>query len=76
MKYTVTELEAVNEPIMFINTILGSYCFDTVFGDFPVEESPVVENVVSELMFYDHEPTSRDDEQTLTAPKNEKKKDF
>lgn len=62
MKHTVTELEAPNEPIMFINTILGNYCFDTFFGDFLAEESPVLENVISELMFCDHEPTPRDDE--------------
>ena len=26
MKHTITKLEAPNEPIMFINTILGNYC--------------------------------------------------
>ena len=41
MKHTVTKLEAHNEHIMFINTILGNYCFDTFFRDFPVEESLV-----------------------------------
>lgn len=75
MKHTVTKLEAPNEPIMFINTILGNYCFNTFVGDFPAEESPVPKNVISELMFYDHEPTPRDDEQTLTTPENEKKED-
>ena len=29
VKHTVTELKAPNEPIMFINTILGNYYFDT-----------------------------------------------
>ena len=67
MKHTVTELEALNEPIMFINTILGNYCFDTFFIDFPVVESPVPENVISKLMFYDHEPIPRDDEQAATV---------
>ena len=76
MKHTITELEARNEPIMFINTILGNYYFDTFFGDFPAEESPVPENAVSKIMFYDHEPTPRDDKHTLTTPENEKKENF
>ena len=62
MKDTVIELEDPNEPIMFINTILGNYCFNTLFGDFLVEESPVLENAISELMFCDHEAAPRDDE--------------
>lgn len=61
---------------MFINTILGNYCFDTFFGDFQEEESLVPENVVSELMFCDHEPSTRDDEQTQTMSESEKKEDF
>ena len=62
MKHTITELEAPNEPIMFINTILGNYYFDTFFGDFSVDESSVPNNVVLELMFYNHKPTPRDEE--------------
>ena len=76
MKHTVTELEAPNELIMFINTILGNYCFDTFFGDFPAKESPVPESVVSELMLCDHEPAPRDDEPALTVASNPKKEDF
>ena len=75
MKHTITELEAPNEPIMFINTIFGNYYFDTFFGDFPAEESPVPGNVVSELMFYDHEQASGNDELILTTLENEKKED-
>ena len=75
MKHTITKLKAPNEPIMFINTILGSYCFDTFFRDFLVEESPVPENVVSKLMFYGHEPKPRDDEKTLTTLENKNKED-
>lgn len=51
MKHTITTLEAPNEPIMFINNILGNYYFDTFFKDFLVEESLVPENTVSEIMF-------------------------
>ena len=77
MKHTITDIQARNEPIMFINTILGNYCFDTFFRDFPVEESLVLENVISELMFYDHhEPTHRDDEEASMVSKNQKKEDF
>ena len=46
MEHMVIKLKYPNEPIMFINTILGNYCFDTFFGDFPVEESPVPENAI------------------------------
>ena len=70
------ELEAPNEPIMFINTILGNYCFNTFFGDFLAEESPVPSSVVLDLMFCDHEPAPRDDEPTLTITLNQKKEDF
>ena len=76
MKHTIIELEAPNEPIMFINTILGNYFFDTFFEDFLAEESPVPESVISKLMFYDHEPAPRDDEPTLTVALNPKKEDF
>lgn len=76
MKHTVTELEAPNEPGMFINTILGNYCFDTFFKDFPAEESPVPDNVISGLLFYTHEPTPRDEGQVLAIPELDKKEDF
>ena len=76
MKHTITKLDAPNEPIMFINTILGNYCFDTFFGDFPTEESSVPKNAISELMFYDHETTPGDDEQTAIVLETEKKEDF
>ena len=76
MKHIVTELEAPNEPIMFSNTILGNYCFDTFFGDFPAEESPIPKSVISELMFYDHELTPRDDEKASIISLNPKKEDF
>ena len=62
MKHTITELEAPKESILFINSILGNYCFDTFLGDFPVEESPVSDDSVLELLFYTHEPTLRDEE--------------
>lgn len=76
MKHMVTELEAPNEPIMFINTISGKYCFDAFFEDFQGEESPVLDNVVLELMFYNHEPTPRDKEKTSVVSEIEKKEDF
>ena len=76
MKHTVTKLEAPNEPIMFINTFLGNYCFDTFFRYFPTKKSPILGNVISELMFCDHEPIPRDDEKASTVSQNEKKEDL
>jgi hypothetical protein len=76
MKHTIIDLEEPNELIMFINTILGNYCFDTFFRDFPEEESLVPKNVISELMLCDHEPAPRDDEQVSTVSLNQKKEDF
>ena len=76
MKHTVMKLEAPNEPIMFINTILGNYYFDTFFGDFPIEESPVPDDVVSELFFYTHEPAPRDEGKVLTVLELNKKEDL
>ena len=64
MKHAVTKLQAPNELIMFIITILGNYCFNTFFREFSVEESSVPNNVVSDIMFYNHEPTPGDEEYT------------
>ena len=75
MKHIVTKLEAPNEPIMFINTILGNYCFDTFFGYFPVK-SLVLDNYVSELLFCTHKPTPRDDEQNINTLESDKKEDL
>ena len=61
---------------MFINTILGNYCLDTFFGDFPAEEPSISNNYVSKLLFCTHEPTSRDEEQNIDAPELGKKEDF
>ena len=61
---------------MFINTILGNYCFDTFFRDFPTKESPIPESVISELMFFEHEPSPRDDEQASIVAPNQKKEYF
>lgn len=73
MKHMITELETPNEPIMLINTILGNYYFDTFFIDFPTEESSVLDNAISKLMFYNHELALGDEERTSVAPEMEKK---
>ena len=75
MKHTIIDLEAPNEPIMFIN-ILGNYFFDTFFRDFPVEQSLVPESVILELMFCDHKLAPRDDERASMVPQNQKKEDL
>ena len=42
MKHTVTNLNDVNEPVMFSNSIMGNLCFDTFFGKLYVDLSPFV----------------------------------
>lgn len=42
MKHTVTDLNNTNEPVMFSNSILGNFYFDTLFGELEVELSPLV----------------------------------
>ena len=76
MKQMVTKLEAPNQPIMFINSILGNYFFDTFFGDFPAGESSVPDSVILELILYNHKPTPRDEEKVSTTPEMGEKEDF
>lgn len=33
MKHMVTDLNDTNEPVMFSNSMLGNFCFDTFFGE-------------------------------------------
>ena len=40
MKHMVTNFNDPNEPAMFSNSILGSFYFDTFFGDLEAEISP------------------------------------
>ena len=40
MKHMVTDFNDPNELVMFSNSILGSFCFDTFFGEMEVELSP------------------------------------
>ena len=42
MKHVVTDLNDPNEPIMFSNSILGKFYFETFFGELEVELSPYV----------------------------------
>ena len=50
MKHTVTDLNDPNEPIMFSNSMLGNFCFDTFFRDLEAEISPYANsNKQSEL---------------------------
>lgn len=76
MEHMVIKLKYPNEPIMFINTILGNYCFDTFLRDFLAEESPVQDNTVLELLFYTHEPAPKDERKEISEPKLGKKEDF
>jgi hypothetical protein len=39
MKHTLTDLNDLNELVMFSNSILGNFFFETFFGDLEVETS-------------------------------------
>jgi hypothetical protein len=41
MKHMVTYLNNTNESIMFSNSILGNFCFDTSFGELEAKLSPL-----------------------------------
>ena len=41
MKHTVTDLNNTNEPVMFSNSILGNFYFDTFFGELESKLSPL-----------------------------------
>ena len=44
MKHTVTDLNDMNEPVMFSNSILGNFCFETFFGELEVQTSQYVDS--------------------------------
>ena len=41
MKHTVIDLNDTNEPVMFSNSILGNFCFDTFFWALEAKLSPL-----------------------------------
>ena len=51
MKHVVTDLNDTNEPVMFNNSILGNYSYDTFFGNYTYETSSFTEsNTQSEIL--------------------------
>ena len=53
MKYPVTDFDEENEPVVFTNKILGSYSFESFFGNFPRQKSPfLVDSVSSQIEFF------------------------
>ena len=51
MKHTVTDLNDPNEPVMFSNSTLGNFYFDTFFGELEAEISLYMNsNEQSELL--------------------------
>ena len=44
MKHMVTDLNDPNEPVMFSNSILGNFCFDTFFDELEIELYPLVDS--------------------------------
>ena len=41
MKHMVTNLNDMNESVMFSKSILGNFCFKTFFGELDVQNSPI-----------------------------------
>jgi hypothetical protein len=51
MKHKVTELNDLNEPVMFSNSILGNVYFKTLFGELEEETSQCMDsNEQSEIL--------------------------
>lgn len=51
MKHMVIDLNDPNEPIMFSNSILGNFCFETFFRELEAELSPYANsNKQSEIL--------------------------
>ena len=51
MKNTVTDINDPNETVMFSNSILGDFCFDTFFGESKAKISPFTDsNTQSKLL--------------------------
>ena len=51
MKHRVTDLNDLNEPVMFSIVILGNFSFETLFGELEVETSQCTNsNEQSELL--------------------------
>jgi hypothetical protein len=44
MKHVVTDLNDLNELVMFNHSILGNYSYETFFGNFTVEPSSLMES--------------------------------
>ena len=42
MKHMVTDLNGVNEHVMFSNYVMGNLCFNAFFGELDVEFSPIM----------------------------------
>ena len=52
MKHTVTDLNDLNEPVMFSKSILGNFYFDTFFAELEEELSPLADSdMQSELLY-------------------------
>ena len=49
MKHTVTDLDAVNEPISFAQEELGMCFLDSIFGCYQPSQSAVGPEVLSEM---------------------------
>jgi hypothetical protein len=59
MKHIVTYLNDPNEPIMFTESILGNFCIDSFFGNFPAEPSPFLETGLHyEILHFTQVPQS------------------
>ena len=62
MKYTVTQIDDLNQPVMQIDNILGNYGIDTCFGNFQAEKSAFSDlEQQSEILSCSHMITPEED---------------
>ena len=55
MKHTITDLNDLDEPIMFSRSILGNFCFETFFGELEGEISPLADSYKQSELFHSNQ---------------------
>ena len=70
MKHIVTDLEAINEPVMFKKFVLGNYFLDSFFGSEKFEMSPFAESNTHSELFHCTFTHAEKDESNFAAQIN------
>ena len=55
MKHMVTNLNDLNEPIMFSNSILDKFFFDTFFGELEYDLSPFADSDMQSKLLHSNQ---------------------